>query len=123
MLAAMFSAALCATGCVSTPAPDDAPSAAVHLTLTAAGTLMFDGKPVPPERLASTLRNAGATPDTAIDVDIPADTPRSRVATLTGQLASAGYRKVVFKGPRHAKASVQPKPGMAPKNAPQPVRP
>ena len=78
----------------------------IGLTLTASGTILLDGKAVAPERLPSKLKSLGATADTLISFSIPADTPPVQLKPLVSRLVSAGFPKVVFKGPRHAAASV-----------------
>ena len=79
---------------------------AIELTLTGSGTLLLDGKAVALERLASKLKSHGATPDTEIRINIPADTSPSQRKSITSRLFSAGFLKVVLRGPRHAEASV-----------------
>ena len=98
---------LALTGCATTANSAAKQADTYELRLSPSGTLQFDGKETPVDHLVKQLRSAGATPDSSIVIDIPADTPLSRVTAITGQLASAGYRKIIFKRPRHTEVSVK----------------
>ena len=106
VIALVFIIACSGSGCATVMSSSGEGLDTIKLTLTAAGTLLLDGKAVPPERLPARLKSQGATPDTAISIDIPADTPPVQLTSLTSRLATAGFRKIVFKRPRHAAASV-----------------
>jgi biopolymer transport protein ExbD len=121
-LATTFLLAFHTAGCLSATAPDGA-AQALRLTLTASGALLLGETPIPDGQLAAILKKQGATPATAISVEIPAGMPRPRIAALTSQLAAAGYQKVVFKGPRHAETAVQRAPPTSSKPAPRPSGP
>ena len=85
--------------CVSPPAAGTDP---VHLTMIANGMILFDGKALDRKALAHALKRQGVSADTPLLVAIPESTPMSEVTGLASQLASAGYRRVVFTSPRHA---------------------
>ena len=95
-------------GCVSTPGRA---SQELHLSLTAVGTVMMDGKVVRRGDLSHALKAAGAEPVTRIIVATEAATPMPAISALTSQLATAGYGNVIFKRPRHAEANIVATPG------------
>ena len=95
-------------GCISTPG---GASSEVHLSLTAVGTIMMDGKVIRRDDLPRIIKTAGAGPATPIIVSTEAATPMPAISALTSQLATAGYGCVIFKRPRHAEATVIAKPG------------
>lgn len=94
-------------GCATRAPAVSGHAAPFELRLTGTGQVLFEGKAVPPEQLVRRLKSAGATADAAIVIDVPGDIPYPRVTTLTSRLASAGYTKILFKGPRHANVTVQ----------------
>jgi biopolymer transport protein ExbD len=116
----MLALAISMTGCATTPAVSDHSSDSIALTLTASGTILLNGRETPPDRLAKRLRSAGATLDTPISIDIAADTPLASVSEITRRLASAGYRKILFKRPKHTAVSSQTTRSVAPAPSPQP---
>lgn len=102
------------TGCATTSRSAGKGLGRIELSLTESGSLILDEKPVAPERLAAALKSYGATPETAILIDIPANTSPTERRLLTSRLATAGFLKVMFKGPRHATATIAPPPPPAP---------
>jgi biopolymer transport protein ExbD len=116
MLALAISVAGCATPPSSAGKPTDE---AIVLTLTQEGTLLLNGKATALEHLAKRLRAAGATAETSLTINIPAETPLSSLSTITSRLASAGYRKILFKRPKHTAVSTQTDRPVTPAPAPQ----
>jgi hypothetical protein len=98
---------LTGTGCRTTPSPGSQDPGAIELTLTSSGSILTAGKLTDLDHLARQLHRAGATLDTPITINIPADTPFASVSTITSRLASAGYRRILFKRPKRADASTQ----------------
>jgi len=73
-----------------------------ELSVSPEGAVALNGKKIELTELAKPLKAAGATPDTRIMVFIPKNIPKPTMTAIAGNLASAGFRKVVFIGPRHA---------------------
>lgn len=96
-----------ASGCATTPSPATRDSGGVELTLTSSGNILTGGKETDLDHLSRQLHRIGATLDTPITINIPTDTPLTSVSAITGRLASAGYRKILFKRPKHAAISTQ----------------
>jgi hypothetical protein len=110
MTAIALVAALYVSGCTTMPASRGGRTDEFELRLTGSGQLLFDGKALPADQVGKRLRAAGATPDSSIVVEIPADVPRERVTAITGQLLSSGFRKVMLKRPRRTEVTVTPAP-------------
>jgi hypothetical protein len=68
---------------------------------------MVNGHATSLDMLAKQLHRAGAGLDSPITINIPTDTPLTSVSTITRSLTSAGYRKILFKRPKHAAISTQ----------------
>ncbi len=94
-------------GCVSS---DVQRTGECHLTLTSTGTVVMNGAVIRRADLSHALRAAGAQPATPIVVSTDDATPMSAISALTSQLATAGYRCVLFKRPRHVETQVGPAP-------------
>lgn len=82
-------------------------SGVVDVVLDENKTLRVEGKPVAFDRLARAVRSAGATPETRIQVSLPADVQESDVRRIVRALATGGYPKVIFIKPRQAEAFVK----------------
>lgn len=95
------------TGCATTKTSAGDGADGVILTLTPSGAILLEGKASDLDHLARRLRSSGATPDTPITIDIAAETPLATVSSIASRLASAGYRKILFRRPKHAAASSQ----------------
>lgn len=87
------------TGCVSSPATDD--SGAVHLTLLPGRRVRFDGKILGYSALPQALQSRDVARGTPLIVEISPTTAKPDMTALASQLASAGYRTMVFRQPRH----------------------
>lgn len=90
-------------GCSSTPnAADGVKSLTVEVNRH--GSIVFNGYPVKPSRLANTLKRAGATSRTAIKISLPEQASPSIATELTEKLVSEGLPRVIFSTPRKATA-------------------
>jgi hypothetical protein len=93
------------TGCMSPATPSNTSGDSLHLSVLPTGTWIVNGKSIPRDQLISALHKTGATSETTLYVDIPRTLPLTEVASLTKMLASAGYRRVFYKRPKHAASS------------------
>jgi len=91
------------TGCVSTPGRE---VGECHLSLTSVGTVVMNGAVIRRGDLSRALKASGARHATPIVVSTEDTTPMSAISALTSQLATAGYRCVVFKRPRHVETQI-----------------
>ena len=98
------------TGCTTTPSSATREPEGIELTLTQSGSILADGQATDLDHLTQQLRRAGATLATPITIKIPADTPLTIVSAISSRLASAGYRRILFKRPQRADASTEPSP-------------
>lgn len=80
----------------------------VRIVMSDSGQLHINGEPAPMERLARRLRAMGARSDTLIRVTVPDDVAPRHLAQVTRELASAGFRKVLFTKPMTADAYTSP---------------
>jgi hypothetical protein len=99
-------AACTLSGCMSTSPSTGTKDDTLHLSVLPTGTIVFNNKDISRDRLVKTLRRAGATPETTIIVDIPTMMPMTEVSSLTKTLASAGYRRVFCRRPKHAESAI-----------------
>jgi len=107
-------------GCVtSTPQVDAASS--VRLTVTAAGSVVFQGRTLPLDSMSRALRHAGVRPhqEIRVQMDDPHDLPTMR--RVTELLATGGFQPVVFVSTRHVSAEVLDANAAARKTAPAPA--
>jgi hypothetical protein len=86
------------------------PLARLDVQVTAEGVFKVDGRKTTLEKLAGKVKAAGAGPLTAITVEVPKDYATSTITDITRRLAAAGFKKIVFRGPRQAEAFVTEKP-------------
>ena len=98
----VFCIAGAAGGCVSTGKPR---GGEYPVELIAGGRAVFSGRAVPLAELPASLRSAGVPGDAVVKVTVASGTTQKEMATVTGNLASRGYRRVVFVTLR--KATVQ----------------
>jgi len=64
--------------------------------------IMVDGKRIELSQLAGKLKSMDVKTDTCIKISVPKDKPTSIMSEISRNLASAGFRKVIFVGPTHA---------------------
>ncbi len=103
---ALLVAVFTLSGCMSPSSSTDNQGDTLHLSVLPTGTIVYENQSIPRDRLVKTLRRAGATPETTIIVDIPTLMPMTEVSSLTKILASAGYRRVFYKRPKHAASGI-----------------
>jgi len=102
-LAAVFLLGI--AGCVSSTLEDTGGGYTLVAILNADGTVTVGNRTVDSKRLVSAIKAAGATRDTAILVRIPADTSKTAIAPLDSQLRTAGFTRILFRGPKHAEVT------------------
>jgi|GEM_PF-2254778 len=103
ILVAVF--VLLAGGCLS-PSGKVGPDNSVKVSLVKSGTVEIDGRAMPVDQLASRLKRMGANPTTSVIVAVPEKTTNHDLASLTRQLRSAGFIKVIFTKPRHTDTNI-----------------
>ena len=76
----------------------------VAIQIAPDGTLYVRDRETPLNRLATQLRRAGYEPHHTIHVSIPDETPRRVLVAVSRELASRGYRRILFVKPPRATA-------------------
>ena len=114
---------LAVAGCVSSTVESTGGGHSLTLTLNSDGTLTVGGRTVSQDRLVSAVKAAGATRNTSILVSIPANTPPSAIAPIDSKLRTAGYTRILYRGPKHAEAGPAGPAGSAPGTPGLPARP
>lgn len=72
----------------------------IHVSVSQGGDITVNGKTTELSQLAGKLKSLGATADTCIKVSVPKETPTSTMSEITRNLASAGFRKIIFTRPK-----------------------
>ena len=101
-------------GC-GTPGSNQSGNGTLGISVSAEGAITLNGKEIELTELSRPLKAAGATPDTRIMVFVPENMPKPTMTAIAGNLASAGFRKVIFIGPRHAGSSTKTHAGTHPR--------
>jgi len=83
---------------------------AMTVHVSGEGRITLRGRDVQLKELATKLRKRGCTSKTTITVEIPADATVNFIQAMTKQLASGGFRRVIFARPKKAIATTQPRP-------------
>lgn len=96
-LALMVSFSGCASAQVLKPAD-------AHVRLSTNGRLYVGKIETPVKKLAAQLKKDGIGPKTQITIEIPPNTPPQALTVITRELASSGYRRILFSKPRKATA-------------------
>ena len=99
-------AVLLLSGCATQREPAGGDYDTIRLSMLSSGSIMLDGIPVLPQQLGRKLKRMGATPSTCIKIAVPDNAPKAALSELTVQLATAGFRRILFVRPRHADASL-----------------
>jgi biopolymer transport protein ExbD len=94
-----------AAGCALFMA-EDRKSIEVHAA--SSNVLTVEGKTVAMKDLVSTLKSAGAGPNTLVTVDIAQDAPSATVTMVRDTLKRGGFPKMLIKKPRAPSATVGP---------------
>lgn len=111
---------LTVAGCVSSNMESAGGGYSLTITLNTDSTLTVGSRTVSQDRLVSAVKAAGATRNTSIWVSIPANTPASAIAPIDSKLRTAGYTRILYRGPKHAEAGPA---GAAPGTPGLPARP
>jgi hypothetical protein len=90
-------------GCKTT---QDRGAAVVEVTLTGSDQFEGGGRTAKLADLPALLKKNGAGSATQVIVVVPDQTPAGAIAAISGKLTSSGYRKIIFRKPRHAASSV-----------------
>ncbi len=89
------------SGCVSAqvlkPADD-------HVRLSTNGRIYVGKTETPVRKLAAQLKKDGIDPKMQVTIEIPPNTPPQALTVISRELASNGYRRIVFSKPRQATA-------------------
>lgn len=97
LLALMVSFSGCASAQVLSPAD-------AHVRLSGNGRLYVGKVETPVKKLAAQLKKNGIGPRMQITVEIPPNTPPQALTVISRELASSGYRRILFCKPRKATA-------------------
>jgi len=103
LLGGLACVSLAAAGCGT--AAGRIPGNAVEVRMQGRGLLAVAGETLPPSRLPRKLKAMGAGRDTTIRILVGEQTPRSSMAAIARELASAGFPKILFTRPRRASSS------------------
>lgn len=97
LLALMVAFSGCASAQVLKPAD-------AHVRLSGNGKLYVGKVETPVKKLATQLKKDGIGPRTQIIIEIPPNTPPQALTVISRELASSGYRRILFSKPRKATA-------------------
>ncbi len=97
VLVLMVSLGGCASAQVLNPAD-------AHVRLSTNGRLYIGQVETPVKQLAAQLKKEGIGPKTQITIEIPPNTPPQALTVISRELASSGYRRILFSKPRKATA-------------------
>lgn len=86
-------------GCATTP------DGRVDIRIEPDGSVNVEGRQVALDDLAASVKRTGAKVDTVIEVTVPDDVKSDVLMGVTRPLATAGYKRVVFRKPKQAKAT------------------
>lgn len=107
-MAWLAAAALAVCGCNTTR---DGGVAAVQVTMAGDDLFEVGRRSAKLAELPALLKKNGAGPATEVIVVVSETTPGGAISAIGGKLSSAGYRKVVFRKPRHAESFAGPDAG------------
>lgn len=91
---------LTTTGCNTRG--DKFPDNSILVSVSDDNRITVDGKRIELSRLAGKLKSMGVKADTCIKISVPKDRPTLIMSEISRNLASAGFRKVIFVGTTHA---------------------
>lgn len=107
-VALLAAAAIGVGGCKTTR---DGGAPVVQVTMTGDDLFQAGGRTAKLADLPALLKKSGAGPRSEIIVVVTETAPKGAMSAIGGKLASAGYRKVMFRKPRHAESFAGPKGG------------
>jgi len=84
-----------------------APAQRINITVGSDGIIHVDGDRIRLSRLAAEMRSRGATPATIIEVEIPDAVSGDLLQGVSQPLATAGYKRTIFKKPRRAESETE----------------
>jgi len=80
--------------------------ASAHVRLAENGQLHVGNTDTTLSKLAAQLKKDGIGPRTQITIEIPPNTPPQTLTAISRELASNGYRRIIFSKPRKTVAEV-----------------
>lgn len=86
--------------------PQPAPVSTFKLSLSEEGVLIVDAARVKLSDLPGKLKSLGVKPETVLLITVPEATSSNTLKTITTELGTKGYRRLMFTKPRHAVAIV-----------------
>ena len=94
--------AILLAGCSTTTSPTR-----LQIEMTRSGGAVIKGAAFGPRQVAMGLRQAGARPDTRIEVTLPAGTDEATIEAFARTMSTAGYRLVHFRTGKRAASFVK----------------
>ncbi len=78
--------------------------AEAHVRLSENGRLYVGDTETPVKKLATQLKKDGIDLKAQVTIEIPPNTPAAALTVISRELASSGYRRILFSKPRKATA-------------------